>query len=105
MPRKILTGLIAVVLMVTMVMPAMAANRFVFRQKELTISEGETVAMTVERDGTYAGDGEVVFSSGRPNVATVDADGNVTGVNKGQTTITATLMRNGKKAGQTQCTV
>ena len=105
MIRKMLAAALAAVLVLAAALPASAANRFVFSPKEITVSEGETVQTVLDRDGAYAGDGEVVYTSGRPGVATVAADGSVTGVARGQATITATLMRNGKKAGQAQCTV
>ncbi len=105
MSRKMLAALITAVLVLTAALPAAAANRFVFRQKEVTISEGETFATEITREGTYGGEAEIVYSSGRPNVASVAEDGTVTGISKGQTTVTAALIRNGKKVGQTQCTV
>lgn len=47
--------------------------------------------MSLIRQGNCAADGELTFVSGRENIATVDENGVVTGLTKGQSTITATL--------------
>lgn len=47
--------------------------------------------MSLIRQGNCAADGELTFVSGRENIATVDENGVVTGLTKGQATITATL--------------
>ena len=47
--------------------------------------------MSLIRQGNCAADGELTFVSGRENLAAVDETGVVTGLTKGQSTITATL--------------
>ena len=63
MIRKMLAAALAAVLVLAAALPASAANRFVFSPKEITVSEGETVQTVLDRDGAYAGDGEVVYTS------------------------------------------
>lgn len=73
-------------------MTAMAeSDRFQFEKTNLTVFEGDTLALSLMRQGNCAADGELTFVSGRTNIATVDENGVVTGLTKGQTTITATL--------------
>ncbi len=57
----------------------------------MTVFEGNTLELSLIRQGNCAADGELTFVSGRENIATVDENGVVTGLTKGQTTITATL--------------
>ena len=59
----------------------------------------------MRREGNYDGDGEVVYAATKTNVATVSEDGIITAVGKGTTEVTASLMRNGKRVGQTKMTV
>ncbi len=66
-------------------------DRFQFDKTNLTVFEGDTLALTLVRQGNCAEDGELTFTSGRENIATVDANGVVTGISKGNSTITATL--------------
>lgn len=99
------TVLLILLLCLLPALPALAANRFAFTEKTVTIPEGEILPTTLEREGTYEGDGEIVYTSGKPTVATVDAEGNITAVSKGQTTITATMTRNGKRVGQARLNV
>lgn len=47
--------------------------------------------LSLIRQGNCAADGELTFVSGRENIAAVDENGVVTGLTKGQSTITATL--------------
>lgn len=105
MKKRILAALLVTALCLAVIMPAMAANVFLFTEKSLTMWEGETAQTQLRREGVYEGDGEITYVSGRPDIATVANDGTVTAVHKGSTTITATLTRNGKRAGKTQLTV
>lgn len=57
----------------------------------MTVFEGNTLELSLIRQGNCAADGELTFVSGRENIATVDENGVVTGLTKGQSTITATL--------------
>ena len=85
--------------------PALAANVFLFTEKVINIFEGKTYQTTVRREGNYDGDGEVVFASGKESVATISQDGLITAIGKGQTKVSASLMRNGKRVGKTEATV
>lgn len=67
------------------------ADRFQFEKTNLTVFEGNTLELSLIRQGNCAADGELTFVSGRENIATVDENGVVTGLTKGQSTITATL--------------
>lgn len=67
------------------------ADRFQFEKTNLTVFEGNTLELSLIRQGNCAADGELTFVSGRENIATVDENGVVTGLTKGQATITATL--------------
>ena len=105
MRRKCLIWSLVLALCLSTVAPALAANVFLFTEKNITVFEGASVQTALRREGNYAGDGEITYSSARTNVATVAEDGTITGVNKGQTEITASLMRNGKRVGQARATV
>lgn len=67
------------------------ADRFQFEKTNLTVFEGNTLELSLIRQGNCAADGELTFVSGRENIATVDENGVVTGLTKGKATITATL--------------
>ena len=103
--RKALVFLLVVLLCAGAVIPAMAANVFVFTEKVITLYEGETVETSLRREGVYDGDGEIVYASGKTGVATISEDGVITAVGKGQAEVSASLMRNGKRVGQTRATV
>ena len=105
MNRKILAAALTALLCFTAVSPALAANVFVFTEKAVTLYEGETAQTTLQREGSYEGDGEITYSSSRPAVAEVSPDGTVTAAGKGQTVIAANLIRNGKRVGRAQMTV
>ena len=67
------------------------ADRFQFEKTNLTVFEGNTLELSLIRQGNCAADGELTFVSGRENIAAVNENGVVTGLTKGQSTITATL--------------
>lgn len=67
------------------------ADRFQFEKTNLTVFEGNTLELSLIRQGNCAADGELTFVSGRESIATVDENGVVTGLTKGKATITATL--------------
>ena len=67
------------------------ADRFQFEKTNLTVFEGNALELSLIRQGNCAADGELTFVSGRENIAAVDENGVVTGLTKGQATITATL--------------
>ena len=103
--KKILAWTIALALCLGLAAPAMAANVFAFTEKALVMFEGETAATALRREGTLDGEGEITYSSSNEAVASVDADGTVTGAGKGQATITAVLKRNGRQAAKAQLKV
>ena len=70
---------------------ALAENKFQFDKNINTVFENEELQLVVIREGTYAEDGEPTFKSSSKKIATVDENGVVQGLAKGQTTITATL--------------
>lgn len=75
---------------------ALAANEFRFEDKSITLFEGEQSDTGFIREGACAEDGEITYASAGERIATVSADGTVTAVKKGKTTIVAWL-KNGKK--------
>lgn len=105
MKRRLLILALAAVLCVAFAAPALAANVFLFTEKTVTLREGETYESALRREGVYAGEGEITYSSGKPSIAAVSGDGVITAVSKGQVTVTASLNRNGKRVGRAQITV
>lgn len=85
--------------------PALAANVFLFTEKVINIFEGDTYPTQLKREGSYDGDGEIVYASNREAVVSVSQDGVLTAVSKGRAEVTASLMRNGKRVGQARTTV
>ena len=71
-------------------------------QSALTLAEGGTAQLTATVEPIDATNKKVTWSSSAPDVATVDASGNVTAVAEGTATITATTDDGGKTAA---CTV
>ncbi|MDE6737241.1 MAG: Ig-like domain-containing protein [Treponemataceae bacterium] len=64
----------------------------------LTLTRGDTEQLTATVTPSNADDKTVAWSSSKPDVATVDADGTVTTHKAGETTITATTQEGGKTA-------
>ncbi|WP_308622400.1 Ig-like domain-containing protein [uncultured Enorma sp.] len=71
-------------------------------QSALTLTKGGTAQLTATVEPIDATNKKVTWSSSAPDVATVDASGNVTAVAEGTATITATTVDGGKTA---TCTV
>ena len=105
MKKRMLAGLTGLVICLAAAVPALAANVFVFREKTITVHEGETAAAELRREGVFEGDGEVEFVSSRPEVAEISDDGIITAGKAGQATVTAALMRGGKRVGKAQTLV
>ena len=59
-------------------------------KSQATITQGETITLSVKTAPTSAPDHSVTWTSSDEKVATVDADGKVTAIAEGNTTITAT---------------
>ena len=85
-------------------MPAMAADVFSFTDRSVTLFEGEMAETAVNQDGAYV-NGDIVYTSESNRIATVAEDGTITAVSKGQTTINATLTRDGKRVRRTSMEV
>lgn len=90
--RKILIPLlVAALLCLGIGAGAMAdGNVFRFEKEPNTVFEGETIQLVLNREGDPAS-GEVTFQSKNEKAASVDAQGIVTGLSKGQSTIVATV--------------
>ncbi len=84
--------------------PALAADVFVFREKSVTVFEGETWQAEIRREGAPAETEGIVYTSGNTRVLTVDDSGLVTGLRKGQAQVTATL-KTARKTWKTTTTV
>ena len=91
MKRLIPLILTVMLLLCCMSSTAMAENRFQFDKSINTVFENEALQLVINREGTYAEDGELTFKSSSKKIATVDENGVVQGLAKGQATITATL--------------
>ena len=70
---------------------ALAENLFRFDKTYNTVFEGEELQLVLEREGECAEEGELTFKTSSKATATVDENGVVQGLKKGQVTITATL--------------
>ncbi len=90
--KRIFALLLCLALTLTaLVTPALAENKFHFDSDDNALFEGETLALVLVREGDCADEGVLTFTSSNTRVATVDEDGNVSGLTKGTTTITAKL--------------
>ena len=105
MKKKLLAVILCVLAGLLIALPALAADTFTFSEKSVTMFEGETVSIDITRDGKYADGGEITYKSANPKIATVEADGTVTALLKGNTTITASLVSNGKTLRRTELAV
>ena len=83
---------------------ALAENKFYFVKTVNTVFENETLQLELVREGDCAQEGELTFKTSAKKIATVDEDGLVSGLSKGQSTITATL-KVGKKTWTASITV
>ena len=99
-------ALMIALMLVCLAAPALAAekNQFHFDSSANVVFEGETLQTILVRAGDCAEDGVLTYKSSREGVAMVDAQGVVTGVSKGQTTITAELVTS-KRSWKTTVTV
>ena len=103
--KRLLPLFLTVVLLVCcLCSTALAENKFYFDKNYNTVFEGETLQLVMIRQGDCADEGELTFKSSYTKAATVDNNGMVTGLNKGTTTITATL-KGAKRTWTAQMTV
>ena len=87
--KKYVQGIALLVLMVCFAATAVAAgNTFKIDQSVKTLFEGETLQLVVNMEGEPE-EGTISWRSGNEKAATVDQNGVVTGVSKGQATIVA----------------
>lgn len=97
--------LVLAMALVCLTAPALAEdNKFHFDSSANFVFEGEALQLLLVRAGDCAADGELTYTSSRESVATVDGNGMVTGVSKGQATITAQLVTE-KRSWSTKITV
>jgi len=90
--KKLLPLILSFVLLLACMSPAaMAENKFHFVKTVNTVFENETLQLELVREGDCAEDGTLTFKSSAKKIASVDENGVVTGLAKGQSTITATL--------------
>lgn len=58
--------------------------------EQMVIAEGKTLRLTASVFPTYAKNKKLIWTSDNKDIATVDTNGNLKGINKGSTTISAT---------------
>lgn len=89
MRKKLAAIVLVIAITVSLGIPVFAADGvFRMNQTSLGIKVGETVSLTADYGNASAVG--TMWMSDNPNVATVDGNGNVTGVSLGQAVITAT---------------
>ena len=88
--KRILIPLLIAALLCISFAAAADGNPLAFDTGINRVNEGETLQTVLTRAGDAAA-GELTYKSSDERVATVDGDGNVTGVKKGMVTITATV--------------
>ena len=94
--KKLLVPLLLVLALLCLSLTAGAdANVLRFDRNVNLVFEGEKLQTVLVREGDPAG-GELSYTSNNERVATVSKKGVVTGVSKGQATITATVVVNGR---------
>ena len=94
--KRIFIPLLAAVLLCFSIAAAMAAgDGLVFDPAAVRVFAGESLQAVLNREGNAA-EGELTYSSANEKIATVDEKGVVTGVAKGQTSITAAVATESK---------
>ncbi|MGN0972197.1 MAG: Ig-like domain-containing protein [Aristaeellaceae bacterium] len=102
--KRSIAVLLALLLM-CMALPALAEQTtFTLKKENNKVFVGDTVQMALNRTGEAAEEGTLTFTSSNAKCATVDAEGVVTGLAKGQVTITARL-EVGKRVFKSSLTV
>ena len=100
-----ISALVLALMLACVALPALAeTNQFHFDKTVNAVFEGESVQMLLVRTGDCAEEGTLTYTSSRESVATIDQSGVITGVTKGQTTITAELTTS-KRTWKTTITV
>ena len=103
MRRFLIPMLLILALVCTCAVCAAEGNALKFDRNVNVVFEGETLQTVLTREGEAA-EGELTYASSNTKAATVDENGVVTGVAKGSTTITATVV-NGSKTFRAQLSV
>ena len=94
--RRILVTLLAAAMILLCAGAAMAEGNVLQFDRSLdTVFEGETLQTVLTREGAPAG-GLLTYTTGDAKIATVDENGIVTGLARGQTNITATVTADGR---------
>ena len=89
--KRFLIAVLLCALVLCCALPALAADKLAFAEKTITIFEGDSITPELIRDGKYADDVQISFSTNRPKVISVDEDGTVTGLAKGEATLTCNV--------------
>ncbi|MBR0514380.1 MAG: Ig-like domain-containing protein [Clostridia bacterium] len=101
---KRIPALLLALALLLMILPVSAeGNTMKFDKTVNLVFEGETLQTVLLREGAPA-EGEVTYESSNQKAATVDGNGVVTGLTKGQSTITASV-KTEKKTFRAQLTV
>lgn len=88
--KKLFTLLLCTLLLLGAAVPALAADKVAFDSSVTTVFEGEQLQLTLITEGAPAG-GEVTYKSSAPSKLYVDENGLATGLEKGVSTVTATV--------------
>lgn len=75
------------------------------KMEDIILKEKETGTLNVTKDGTVISNSEVIFESENNNIATVDENGVVIGVSKGETTIIGKLKKDNEVTTTCKITV
>ena len=94
--KRMLILLLMAVFVCVAAAAAAEEDTLTFDKTVKTVNEGATLQTVLIREGDPAG-GEITYSSSEPRVAEVDGNGLVTGLKKGETTITA-IVKTEKKS-------
>lgn len=101
--KRIPALLLALALLLAILPASAEGNAMKFDKSVNRVFEGETLQTVLTLEGDPAG-GELTYESSNPKVATVDGQGVVTGVSKGEAVITASS-KTEKKTFRTQLNV
>lgn len=105
MSRRFRAALVTVLVCLLTATSALAAGVFLFAEKSVTLREGESFQTTLRREGVYDGNGEIKYSSSKPEIVSISADGMITAAGKGEAKVYASLIRKGKRVGRAEMTV
>lgn len=89
--KKMLCLLLCLLAVLALDAPALAETNFMFDLSVKTLLVGDTLQLTLEREAGALEEGPITYTSSYEKVATVDENGLVTGLSKGETVITARL--------------